>query len=178
MFRESVTEGLLRLTGNAGGNAASGRLSRSGQIARWGTVGLAILGLADSLYMLAYTGGLVKSLVCPFFGEGCNTVGRSIHARHLGVPNSAVGAAGYASMAALALWAGDRTPERRPWPPLALAAASLSAFAASVFLTWEQWARVKAWCFWCLSSAAINSLILPLALRDGRRALRSLQRKG
>lgn len=175
MFRESVAEGLLRLTRESGGDRASRRLSRSGQRARWGVVGLSILGIADSLYMLAYTGGLVKSLVCPFFGEGCNTVGRSSHAEHLGVPNSAVGAAGYASMAALALWAGDQSPERRPWPPLGLAAASLAAFAASLFLTWEQGAKVKAWCFWCLSSAAINSLILPLALRDGWRALRSLQ---
>jgi uncharacterized membrane protein len=137
---------------------------------------LAVLGLADALYMLSYTGGLVGSLACPFFGEGCNTVGRSSHAKHLGVPNAAVGAVGYAAMAAMALWAGDHPPGRRPWPPLALSAASLSAFTAGLFLTWEQATKVKAWCFWCLSSTAINALILPMALREGWLALRSLRR--
>ncbi len=148
-----------------------GVLSGRERAARWGVAGLSLLGLADALYMLSYTGGLVDSLACPFFGEGCNVVGRSRHARHFGVPNAAVGAVGYAAMAALALWAGAHPPERRPLPSLGLAAASLSAFLASLYLTWEQAAKVKAWCFWCLSSAAINSLILPVALRDGWRAL-------
>ncbi|MHB0869621.1 MAG: vitamin K epoxide reductase family protein [Chloroflexota bacterium] len=153
-------------------------LSRGERAARWGIAGLSLLGVADALYMLSYTGGLVKSLACPFFGKGCDVVGRSSHAKHFGVPNAAVGAVGYAAMAALALWAGDSPPERRPWPSLGLAAASLSAFGASVYLTWAQAAKVKAWCFWCLSSAAINTMILPVALAEGRRAFRSLSRKG
>lgn len=125
--------------------------------------------------MLAYHGGLIRSLACPFFGKGCEIVGRSRHATHFGIPNAAVGVVGYAAMGALTLWAGDRAPERRPWPLLGLAATSASAFVASVFLTWEQAAKVKAWCFWCISSAVINLLILPVALKEGWLAARSLR---
>jgi len=152
------------------------RVSRGRRAARLGIAALSLLGVADGLYMLAYHQGRIGSLVCPFFGEGCNKVGRSPHARHFGVPNAAVGVLGYAAMAALALWAGDKPPERRPLQPLGVASISLGALAASVFLTWEQAAKVKAFCFWCLLSAGINAAILPLALSDGLKALRVVQR--
>lgn len=157
-----------------GGGDRAEMLSPMERAARLGVVALSLLGMADAMYMLAYHEGLVDSLACPFFGEGCDVVGRSSHARHFGVPNAAVGALGYAAMATLAVWAGDKPPERRPWQPLGLAATSAAASAASVFLTWEQAARVKAWCFWCLSSALASLLILPVALREGRRAAHAL----
>ncbi len=141
---------------------------------RLGIAGLSYLGMADALYMLAYDEGILDSLVCPFFGEGCNIVGRSAHAEHFGLPNSALGTLGYAAMATLALWAGDRPPERRPLQPLGLAAISLGASAVSAYLTWEQAAKVRAWCFWCLLSAGLNLLILPLAIYDAWPAARAL----
>ena len=142
------------------------------RVARLAIAGLSLVGVADALYMLAYHGGLVDSLVCPWFGEGCNIVGRSRHAKHLGTPNAAVGAVGYAAIGALALWLGDRPAKERPLPAFGLAASSGGAFLASLFLSWEQAARVRAWCFWCLLSAAINLAILPLALREGWEAAR------
>jgi uncharacterized membrane protein len=127
---------------------------------------LSALGLADALYMLAYEEGLIDSLVCPFFGEGCNVVGRSRYARHFGVPNAAVGAAAYGILGTLALWPGR--PAGLPAPVRALTTRLIAgaAVAASALLIWEQAAKVRAWCFWCLSSAAINAGILLLALRD------------
>jgi uncharacterized membrane protein len=142
---------------------------------RFGIAALATAGFLDSLYMLSYHGGLVRSLWCPFFGEGCNRVGRSAHARHFGVPNAAVGAVGYATMAALALWAGDRAPYERPWQTLGLGAVSAGAGAVSAYLTWEQPTKVGAWCFWCLTSAAINAAISTLSAGDAVRAARSLR---
>ena len=35
--------------------------------------------------------GLLEKLWCPFFGEQCAKVGRSKHARHVGIPNAVVG---------------------------------------------------------------------------------------
>ncbi|MBI3946912.1 MAG: vitamin K epoxide reductase family protein [Armatimonadetes bacterium] len=133
---------------------------------RLAIAGLSVLGLLDSLYMLAYEEEWIDSMACPFFGEGCEKVGRSAHARHFGVPNAAVGAVGYGVMAVLALWRGRPRRARRSWQSAALAAMSGLAAAASLFLTWEQPARVRAWCFWCLTSAAINAAILPLSLRE------------
>lgn len=150
------------------------RLSRGERAARLGIAGLSLIGVADALYMLAYDEGLIDSLVCPFFGEGCNIVGRSEHATHFGVPNAVVGTLGYAAMAALALWSGDKPPERRPVQSLSLAAIAAAAFGTSIYLTWEQAAKVKAWCFWCLLSAGINLAIVPLASRDGWTSLRAI----
>jgi len=144
--------------------AGAGVMPGATRTGRLAIAGLSMLGVADSLYMLAYEEGWIDSLVCPFFGEGCNTVGRSAHARHLGVPNAAVGAVGYAVMGTLALWRSGRRIGRRPWQYWALGAVSGAAAVASAFLTWEQPAKVRAWCFWCLTSAAINAAILPLAL--------------
>ncbi|HLW46668.1 MAG TPA: vitamin K epoxide reductase family protein [bacterium] len=120
-------------------------------------VGLSLLGFADALYMLAYHEGWIDHMWCPFFGEGCEIVGRSREARHAGVPNAAVGAAGYAGMAALAAAGGTGLPA------VGLAAVSTGAAAASVALTWEMATRVRAWCFWCLLSAGINAAICALA---------------
>jgi uncharacterized membrane protein len=136
---------------------------------RLAVAGLSFAGIAEALYMLAYDEGLLDTLWCPFFGKGCEIVGRSKHAKHLGVPNAAVGAVAYAGMAALALWAGDKRDRR--WQPVALSAMSATATAASAFLIYEQATKVYAWCFWCLSTAAINALILPLSVVDARKAL-------
>jgi uncharacterized membrane protein len=140
--------------------------------------GLAAAGVLDALYMLAYHGGLLRSLWCPFFGPGCNKVGRSPHAVHFGVPNAAVGAVGYAAMAALTLWAGDRSPEEKPWQALGLGALTAGAGVTSAFLTWEQPKRVGAWCFWCLTSAAINATLTTLAAGDALEAGRALAARG
>ncbi len=133
---------------------------------RLAIAGLSFAGVADALYMLAFDEGLLEHLVCPFFGEGCEIVGRSKHAKHFGVPNAVVGAVGYAAMGALALWAGDKPVRRRPLQPIALSAISAAAAGASAFLVYEQAAKVHAFCFWCLTSAAINAAILPLSLAD------------
>lgn len=118
--------------------------------------------MLDALYMLAFHEGLIDRLMCPFFGKGCEIVGRSQQARHFGIPNAAVGAMGYAVMATLAVWSGDKTSRR--WQSLGLVGTSSLAALASAILTWEQGARVKAWCFWCLTSAVINAAILALSL--------------
>jgi len=77
-------------------------------------------------------------------------------------------------MATLALWAGDRTPEDRPWQSLGLGAVSGAAGITSAILTWEQPAKVGAWCFWCLTSAVINAGILALSAGDAAAAGRAI----
>lgn len=125
---------------------------------------LSTLGFVDSLYMLAYEEGLIDSLACPFFGEGCEIVGRSEAARHFGVPNAAVGALAYGAMATLSLWQSETPRAQRPWQARALTLLAGGAALASALLTHEQARKVRAWCFWCLLSAAINAALLPLAL--------------
>ncbi|HEY3078728.1 MAG TPA: vitamin K epoxide reductase family protein [Chloroflexota bacterium] len=116
--------------------------------------------------MPAHEKGLIDAPVCPFFGAGCDTVGWSEHTRHVGVPNAALGALGYAATAVLAIRAGASSPTRRPWHPLALSAVPPAAAVTSAVLTWEQAVRVHARCFWCPTPAAIDAAIPPLSLVD------------
>ena len=131
---------------------------------------LAALGFLDAAYMLAFNEGVIDTIACPFFGEGCAKVGRSPHAREFGVPHAAVGVLGYAVMTILALLDGGRPASERSWKPRALAAVSAAAVAASGFLTWKQTARVRAWCFWCITSSVLNAAIAALAAREAVRS--------
>lgn len=126
---------------------------------------LAGLGVLDSLYMLAYEERWIHSLACPFFGEGCNRVGRSPHARHFGVPNALVGALGYSCMAGLAL-ARPHSPGWDARRRRMLFTMNLAAAAAGLYLTWEQKTKVRHWCFWCLSSTAISLALIPFTSLD------------
>ena len=99
---------------------------------RWTIAGLGAMGLLDSLYMLAYHEGWIDSLVCPFFGAGCNIVGRSKQARHFGIPNAAVGALGYAVMGMLAAAGGKLTSKPERLRRIGLAGTSSAAALASV----------------------------------------------
>lgn len=142
---------------------------------RLATAALGTLGTLDALYMLMYHEGLIDHLVCPFFGEGCDIVGRSEHSKHLGIPNAVIGALGYTGTAALSLWAGDKPPDERPWQPLGQAAIAAIFAGTSVFLIYEMKYKVRAWCFWCLLSAATSFTLLPLSLEDGLRAWRTVR---
>ena len=71
---------------------------------------LGLVGMGEALYMLAYTVGWIDHLWCPLFGSGCDRVGRSKQATHFGVPNSAAGAAYYATTTTLALLPQKRLP--------------------------------------------------------------------
>jgi uncharacterized membrane protein len=127
---------------------------------------LGLVGMGEALYMLAYTVGWIDHLWCPLFGSGCDRVGRSKQATHFGVPNSAAGAAYYATTATLAL-----LPRKR-LPAVTLGATSALAVAASAYLVWAQAARVKAFCFWCLTSSGINASLALLTIPDAIRALK------
>jgi uncharacterized membrane protein len=132
---------------------------------------LGLVGMGEALYMLAFTGGWIDSLWCPFFGPGCDRVARSKEAAHLGIPNSAGGVVFYAATAALAVWAGRSPPRDKRVPALGLAAASGIAVLASAYLVWAQAARVRAFCFWCLTTAGLNTALAALTIPDAARAL-------
>lgn len=78
---------------------------------RWQSLSaaLALVGLADSLYLL--TSKLGRPLVC---GAGeCDVVNASPFSEIMGIPVAALGALGYAALLTLALWAlfgGENAP--------------------------------------------------------------------
>jgi uncharacterized membrane protein len=135
---------------------------------------LSFAGVADAFYMLAFDEGLIDHLVCPFFGRGCEIVGRSRHNKHFGIPNAAIGAVLYSTIGALALWAGDKKAEERPEQLAAATALSAFAVGAGAYLTYEQAAKIRAFCFWCLTSMGISSSLLALSALEAAPALKYL----
>ncbi len=69
----------------------------------------------------------------------------------------------------------DRAIER-PWLPLALAGKlGINAVQAGK-LTYDQWARHRAFCSWCLLAAGATFASVPLVVPEAMAALRRLAR--
>jgi uncharacterized membrane protein len=92
-------------------------------------------------------------------GDGCAKVIRSPYGRLLGMPNGALGVAYFAAAALIPL-AGRSVPML--WT--VLLAGSAVALVLYAYLAYLQVAVLRAWCVWCLSSAALTAGILAATL--------------
>ena len=117
---------------------------------------LGLVGTAVSAYVWykQVTSGPVLCL-----GDGCAKVIRSPYGKLLGIPNGALGV-GYFTAAALVPLLAGRVPAL--WSVLLVA--SGVALVLYAYLTYLQMAVLRAWCVWCLSSAALTAAILAAAL--------------
>lgn len=111
---------------------------------------LALLGLADSVYLLLKK--LKNEKIICFLGKDCDAVVKSKYGKTLGVPNETLGILFY-----LVVLGGA---------PLnfifLLRIAAVLAALASLYLIGVQAFRLKMWCEYCVASAVINGLILLL----------------
>src|SRR5262249_31322427 len=105
-----------------------------------------------------------RSAPCPIGGGGCETVARSHWSELAGIPVSALGMAGAASVLATC---GIRSPLA---VPVRFTLAGVGA-VFSLYLTLLEATSIHAYCVYCLCSAAIWCL---LALLSGTESARSL----
>ncbi len=92
-------------------------------------------------------------------------------------PDAFIGLGSYAVTMGLAAMGGKNRATERPLLPLALAAkASVDAIQAAK-LTYDQWAKHKAFCIWCLLAAGATFAIVPLVLGEAAVAARQLAKK-
>ena len=108
---------------------------------------LGLAGVAVSAYVW-YKQVTTGPVAC--WGEGCANVIRSRYGRLLGIPNGALGVA-YFGAAALTSVISGRVPS--VW--VLLGAATIAALVLYAYLTYLQFAVLRAWCVWCLTSAAL-----------------------
>jgi uncharacterized membrane protein len=117
---------------------------------------LALIGLFVSLYLLSYSVGLIP-LIC---GVGsCETVQASEWAKVGPIPVPLLGVGGYLSLLAVAMYGLQPAHAGARGPGLVLFALASIGFAYSGFLTYLEARVINAWCMWCLTSAAIMTLI-------------------
>jgi uncharacterized membrane protein len=125
---------------------------------------LALIGVLISIYMSAYTFGLLGTIACGT--GGCETVQNSPWAKFAGVPVPLIGLAGYAALLAAAL-AGlqPRFMDDRRVAAVLVAGGTIGVLF-SAYLTWLEYAVIHAWCRWCVVSAILATLIFLFTLPE------------
>lgn len=150
--------------------------SDGGEMSRFAKVGwnvltplLALVGLAVAGY-LSYVETQLVQAVCGPVGD-CHAVQSSPYARLFGVlPVGVLGAAGYVGI--LAAWLLNRSG-RGPLAaqaPVAALAMALFGVMFSLYLTYLEPFVIRAVCIWCLTSAAVITLLMLLSVEPARHA--------
>jgi protein-disulfide isomerase/rhodanese-related sulfurtransferase len=130
---------------------------------------LSLVGLFDALYLWWEYTSPDRPMVC--FGTGCDVVRASPFAYPMGIPMPVPGVAMYAALALLVF--------AQPLFQAALAGAARKAMAGisglgflfSLYLTGVETFVLHAWCFWCMVSAIVVTLIFGLAVLEVVRPL-------
>jgi uncharacterized membrane protein len=126
---------------------------------------LAFIGIADAFYD-SYAIYTDQPLWCPPPIDGCNIVAASPYARIFGMPLGYFGLVYYLYMVGLvALLALDRFSRGLRIGVLAYAA--IGAFA-SLWFMYIQFNFIRAFCIYCLISAALTLLLLIAAISHAR----------
>jgi len=121
----------------------------------------ALLGFFDSAYLALARLKLGTFLLCPV-GEGCDLVQQSVWSSlppGNGVPIAFIGGGGYLLFFFLGLTALQKD-YLGPWPlPKILLILASAGIAFCIYLLGVQFFAIKAFCFWCLVSAALELAI-------------------
>ncbi|AFZ69569.1 vitamin K epoxide reductase family protein [Deinococcus peraridilitoris] len=139
-------------------------------------VGLSLLAAAAMGAVTLYQTGLVKHLPeppLPYLNaekvdaspEAYNRVGSA-------TPDAALGLVSYAATVMLATMAGMDRARQYPLIPLVLAGKVTVDAVNAGYLTWEQIAKHKALCSYCLVAAAASLAVVPAAWPEARAALK------
>ena len=150
------------------------RRSRSPRLRRRrGIVGLGLLAAGSMGVITLYQMGLIRHLPEPplpgFDGDRVDASDEAYS--HFEMPDAPIGLLSYAVTIALAASGSADRSRTRPWLPIALAAkAAIDALQAGK-LTWDQWAKHRAFCSWCLLAAGATFAALPLTIPEARDAI-------
>lgn len=132
---------------------------------------LSLVGLFDALYLWWEYTSPDRPMAC--IGTGCDVVRASPFAYPMGIPMPVPGVAMYAALALLffaqPLFQGAMAGAARK----ATAGISGLGFLFSLYLTGVETFVLHAWCFWCMVSAIVVTLIFGLSVLDVARPCRS-----
>ena len=148
-----------------------GRRHRGEAVGRWqrlAMVVLASIGAVDTGLITLKSWQVIPQLTCPVTGDGCERVLNSAWGTVLGQPLALFGFLAYSTVVVLALLPLLTPPPHRralnglTWPLLLLLSTGMTVFSLSLMglMVWE----IKAFCFFCLLSAALSLLLLLVAL--------------
>ncbi|MCX8024397.1 MAG: vitamin K epoxide reductase family protein [Thermanaerothrix sp.] len=122
---------------------------------------LALIGLIDSLYLTWVKISHTEAQCLPGIGN-CDIVNNSRYAEIMGIPIAALGAAAYLTIL-LVLWVGWWRHSLEEFSSLALFGLTLAGTGYSGYLTYLEFAIIKAICPFCLLSAIVMGLLFVIA---------------
>jgi uncharacterized membrane protein len=137
---------------------------------------LSLVSIGSMTMISLYQLGIISHLPePPLPGLNADKVDASGEAyEKLAMPDGVLGLHSYATTLAFTAAGGADRAQTKPWIPVALAAkATVDALQAGK-LTWDQWAKHRAFCSWCLLAAGATFATLPQVLPEARAALRNL----
>ena len=146
---------------------------------RRGIVVLSLGALGCMALIGLYQMGIIKHLPePPLPGLDADKVDASAEAySYFSTPDAFLGLGSYAATMGLAAMGGQDHSRTQPWIPLALAAkAGFDAFQAAK-LTYDQYAKHRAACVWCLIAAATTWASAALVVPEAKAALREVQKR-
>lgn len=142
---------------------------------------VASLAAAGCMGLIAlYQIGVIKHLPEPDLpGLDADKVDASEEAyQYLQMGDAFIGLGSYAATMGLAAMGAKDRARRQPWIPLLLAAKTTADAGQAAKLTYDQFARHKAACMWCLVAAAATFVSAALAVPEARAALHQISKKG
>lgn len=127
---------------------------------------LALAGIFISLYLTLYKIGVIGELSCSI--GSCETVNLSKWSSFLGLPVAAWGLLFYVDVFAIALVGTMPRFESEPLISLVLTAEAAVGVLFSAWLTYLELNVIHAICIWCVTSAAVVTLIFLTSVLDLR----------
>lgn len=121
---------------------------------------IAAIGISETAYLIRKRRANQRP-VC-VLGQDCNKVLESKYNAFLGIPNDVLGFIFYVSVTLLNALLVIDGEYIRTWALLTEPLLKLMIFGGvgmSLVLFYLQWRVIKAWCFWCLMSAATTFLM-------------------
>lgn len=155
------------------------RFGRSRSLSRRrGIVGLSLVAAGAMGLIALYQTGIIRHIPEPrlplFDADKVDASEEAYKILH--APDALLGLTSFGATATLAAMEGEDRAMQHPWIPLALGAKLLFDAVQAARLTWDQWARHRAFCFWCLVASAATFASLPLAFRETGQALLQVKR--
>lgn len=147
---------------------------------RRGVVGMSLTAIGCMGLIAAYQTGVIGHLPEPNLpGLDADKVDASDEAyARFAMPDAALGLGSYAVTLGLAAMGGKDRASTQPWIPLALAAkAGVDALQAAK-LTYDQYAKHRAACMWCLIAAGATFVTAALVVPEARAAIGHLRQGG
>lgn len=96
---------------------------------------------------------------------------------HLQMGDAIIGLGSYAATIGLAAMGPKDRARKQPWIPLALAAKATADAAQAAKFSYNQWAKHRAFCIWCLIAAAATFATVPLVASEAAQAVCQLGKR-